>query len=67
MDFNYVRKQLKIAKDGFDLCPGTSQNNKIWIFYVQSWTRQRTKYQNMDKIMSGHKSKSQKMAIMSDG
>jgi len=26
----YVRTQVKIAKDGFDLCPNTSQNRKIW-------------------------------------
>ena len=30
MDLNYVRTQVKIAKDGFDLCPDTSQNRKIW-------------------------------------
>jgi len=30
MDLNYVRAQVKIAKDGFDLCPDTSQNRKIW-------------------------------------
>ncbi len=30
MDLNYVRIQVKIAKDGFDLCPGTSQNRKRW-------------------------------------
>ena len=27
----YVRAQVKIAKDGFDLCPDTSQNRKRWI------------------------------------
>ena len=38
-DFNCVRTQVKIAKDGFYLCPDISQNrkNKIWIIYVQSW------------------------------
>ena len=30
MDLNYVRTQVKIEKDGFDLCPDTSQNRKIW-------------------------------------
>ena len=30
MDLNYVRTQVKIAKDRFDLCPDTSQNRKIW-------------------------------------
>jgi len=30
MDMNYVRTQVKITKDGFDLCPVTSQNRKIW-------------------------------------
>jgi len=30
MDLNYVQVQVKIAKDGFDLCPDTSQNRKIW-------------------------------------
>jgi len=29
---NYVRTQVKIAKDGFELCPDTSQNRKIWIY-----------------------------------
>ena len=28
--YNYVRTQVKIAKDGFDLCPDTSQNRKMW-------------------------------------
>ena len=28
---NYVRTQVKIEKDGFELCPDTSQNGKIWI------------------------------------
>jgi len=26
MDLNYVRTQVKIEKDGFDLCPDTSKN-----------------------------------------
>ena len=26
MDLIYVRTQVKIEKDGFDLCPDTSQN-----------------------------------------
>jgi len=30
MDLNYVRTQVKIAKDGFELFPDTSQNRKIW-------------------------------------
>ena len=30
MDLIYVRTQVKIAKDGFDLCPDTSQNRKRW-------------------------------------
>ena len=32
MDLNYARTQLKIEKDGFDLCPDTSQNWKRWIY-----------------------------------
>jgi len=59
-DFNYVRTQVKIAKDGFDLCPDISQNVQIWIIYIQSWTPQTTKY---GIFMSGHKSKSQKMVL----
>ncbi len=43
-DLNYFRTQVKIAKDGFDLCPDTSQNRKRWIIYVRSWIPQRTKY-----------------------
>ena len=43
-DFNFVRTQVKIANDGFDLCPDISQNVKTWIIFVQSWTPQRTKY-----------------------
>ena len=31
MDLNYVRTQVKIEKDGFDLCPDTSRNRKRWI------------------------------------
>ncbi len=27
----YVRTQVNIAKDGFELCPDTSQNRKRWI------------------------------------
>ena len=61
MDLNYVRTQVKIAKDGFDLCPDTSQNRKRWIIYVQSWIPQRTKY---GLFMSGHKSKAQKMDLI---
>ena len=30
MDLIYVRTQVEIAKDGFDLCPDTSQNRKRW-------------------------------------
>ena len=30
MDLIYVQTQVKIAKDGFDLCPDTSQNRKRW-------------------------------------
>ena len=41
-DFNYVRAQVKIAKDGF-ICQDISQNVKLWIIYVQSLTPQRTK------------------------
>ncbi len=48
--YNYVRTQVKIAKEGFELRPDTSQNRKRWISF-----------------MSGHKSKLQNMAIMSDG
>ena len=47
-DFNYVRTQVRIVKDGFDLCPDISQNmdylcpimdpakNKIWNIYVRA-------------------------------
>jgi len=55
MDLIYVRTQVTKAIDGFELCPGTSQNGKIWINYVRSWTPQTTKY---GLIMSGHKLKS---------
>jgi len=59
-DFNYVWTQVRIVKDGFDLCPDICQNVKIGIIYVQSWTPQRTKY---GICISGHKSKSQKMDL----
>ena len=32
MDLNYVRTQVKIEKDGFELCPDTSKNRKRWIY-----------------------------------
>jgi len=39
MDFNFVGTQVKIAKDGFQLCPDTSQNRKRWIYLSSMYLR----------------------------
>jgi len=38
MDLNYVRTQVKLAKDGF-ICPDTSKNRKRWIYLSSMYLR----------------------------
>ena len=45
-DFNYIRTQVKIAKDEFDLCPDISQNKDYLCPIVPSWIVDPRKEQN---------------------